>query len=296
MPELPDVIVYVNALERLLLGKSITKIIIQSPFLLRTFDPPIEAIEGLRLIGFERIGKRIVWQIENGMRLVFHLMIAGRYHWKTNPTRLPKSKMDLAAFQFDHGTMMLTEASSNKRASLHVVAAADSLTQFDRGGLEVLDCTADQFKTQIRSQNRTLKRALTDSVILSGIGNAYSDEILLAAKLSPLKRTLQLSDEEITRLFDATQQTLILWIQRLTESSLSPFPEKVTAFRPEMMVHGKFKKPCPQCQTLIQRIRYADNECNYCPRCQTGGKLLADRSLSRLLKDDWPKTIEELEG
>ena len=270
--------------------------IIKSPFLLRTFDPPLDAVKGQKVRGFSRLGKRIVWHCEDGIRLVFHLMIAGRFHWKPNQACLPKSKADLAAFHFDHGTMMLTEASSKKRASLHVISADDDLAQFDRGGLEVLDCTADQFRHRIQSQNRTLKRALTDPSILSGIGNAYSDEILLAARLSPLKRTGQLSEEELARLFEGTQSTLRIWIERLLQGQATSFPEKVTAFRPEMMAHGKYQQPCPKCNTPIQRIRYAENECNYCPRCQTGGKLLADRSLSRLLRDDWPRTVEELEN
>lgn len=295
MPELPDIVVYLDALSRLLRGKKIQKAIVKSPFLLRTFDPPLETVEGQSIAGFSRMGKRVIWHCDDETRMVFHLMIAGRFHWKPEKSQLPKSKTDLAAFQFDHGTMMLTEASSNKRASLHIVAPRDNLVQFDRGGLEVLTCSIDQFRERIKSQNRTLKRALTDPTIFSGIGNAYSDEILLESRLSPLKRTRQLSEEEIRRLHTGVQETMQVWIEKLLHATGDSFPEKVTAFRPEMMAHGKFKLPCPKCQTPIQRIRYAENECNYCPKCQTGGKILADRSLSRLLKDDWPKTIEELE-
>ncbi|MEL7497396.1 MAG: DNA-formamidopyrimidine glycosylase family protein [Planctomycetota bacterium] len=294
MPELPDVILYLESLQRLLQGRAINRVVLKSPFVLRTFDPPLDDVQG-KIVGFSRIGKRIVWTLDSGIRLVFHLMIAGRFHWKKQPDRLPKSKLELMAFQFDHGTMMFTEASKKKRASLHVVAADSSLESFERGGLEVLEVSAEEFTTRLRQQNRTLKRALTDPTIFSGIGNAYSDEILLAAGLSPLKRTGQLNEGEATRLFEATVNTLRLWMERLREQNEDRFPEKVTAFRPEMIAHGKFNQPCAHCGTAIQRIRYAENECNYCPRCQTGGKLLADRSLSRLLKGDWPKTIDELE-
>lgn len=294
MPELPDVVVYLQALERLLKGKSLRDTIIKSPFVLRTFEPSIDQAKG-QIVDFSRSGKRIIWHLENEIHLVFHLMIAGRFHWK-KPGRMPTGKTDLVAFQFDHGTMMFTEASKKKRASLHIVCGDNALAQFDRGGLEVFECSPQEFCDRLQSQNRTLKRALTDPTIYSGIGNAYSDEILLAARLSPLKRTSQLSDEESRRLFDATVQTLGEWIERLGRSAADGFPEKVTAFRPEMGVHGKYGEPCPHCQSPIQRIRYAENECNYCARCQTGGKLLADRSLSRLLKDEWPKTIDELES
>ena len=300
MPELPDVVVYIESLQRLLTGKKLQKVIIKSPFVLRTFDPPVEEATG-DIAGFDRIGKRIIWRLAAGpsakdpILLVFHLMIAGRFHWK-KPGVLPKGKMDLAAFQFEHGTMMFTEASKKKRASLHIVRGVSALAEFQRDGLEVLTCTRKQFTEQLKVQNRTLKRALTDPSLFSGIGNAYSDEILLNAKLSPLKRTSQLSDDEAVRLYFATTSTLNEWIERLRAQSEGKFPEKVTAFRPEMAAHGKYGKPCPHCDSPIQRIRYAENECNYCARCQTGGKLLADRSLSRLLKDDWPKTIDELES
>ena len=294
MPELPDVELYLYALERLLSGKRVEKAIVKSPFVLRTFDPPLEDIEGQTIREFHRIGKRIVWTLEN-CRLVFHLMIAGRYHWK-KPGKLPNGKMDLIAFQFEHGTMMFTEASSKKRASLHVVPPDYDLNEFDRGGLEPLDCTDEEFKRRLQFENRTLKRALTDPRIFSGIGNAYSDEILLRAKLSPLKRTHQLSDDESEKLYNATRSVLTEWVTRLVSDTGEKFPEKVTAFRPEMLAHGKFDEICRQCEsTKIQRIRYSENECNYCPACQTSGRLLADRRLSRLLKDDWPRSIEELE-
>ena len=301
MPELPDVVVYIRSLEKLLGGEVMKQAIVKSPFVLRTFDPPLEDASGLIVDRFSRIGKRIVWHLKDNhgqdkLNLVFHLMIAGRFHWK-KPGKLPTGKTDLIAFQFEHGTMMLTEASSKKRAALHVVAADKSLKPFDRGGIEVLTCSLDEFADMLIRENRTLKRALTNPANFSGIGNAYSDEILLAARLSPTQRSQNLKPAEIERLFHATQQTMRLWIQRLSESTGDKFPEKVTAFRPAMMAHGKYGETCPQCrETQIQRISFADNEWNYCPRCQTAGKLLADRSLSRLLKDDWPKTIEELEG
>lgn len=294
MPELPDVIVYLRSLDKLLGNRILRKTVLKSPFVLRTFEPPIDEAEG-RVVSFSRLGKRILWHLENDIILVFHLMIAGRFHWR-KPGRLPTGKNDLMAFQFDHGTMMFTEASKKKRASLHLVRGESELGPFQRTGLEVLDCSENEFVERLQSQNRTLKRALTDPNIFSGIGNAYSDEILLNSGLSPLKRTGQLKDDESRRLFQAVQSVLQEWIDLLTEQTGDAFPEKVTAFRKEMGAHGKYQKPCPHCGTEIQRIRYAENECNYCPRCQTGGKLLADRSLSRLLKGDWPKTIEELEG
>lgn len=303
MPELPDIVVYVRSLEKFLGGKRLNRAIVKSPFVLRTFDPPLEDAKGLIVDGISRIGKRIVWHLvdDNGtdqVNLVFHLMIAGRFHWKkSQPQKLPKGKNDLIAFQFDHGTMMLTEASTKKRASLHVVSYDTSLALFDRGGIELFECTLDQFSSVLVRENRTLKRALTNPANYSGIGNAYSDELLLLARLSPTQRTQNLKPDEIKRLYEATIETMKVWIERLASSTGDKFPEKVTAFRPEMMAHGKYGETCPQCnETKIQRITFADNEWNYCPRCQTGGKLLADRSLSRLLKDDWPKTIEELEG
>lgn len=294
MPELPDVVVYLRSLEQLLVGRALEQTIIKSPFVLRTFDPPLDQAVGT-VRQFSRSGKRIIWHLDNTICLVFHLMIAGRFHWR-KPGKLPTGRTDLIAFQFKHGTMMFTEASKKKRASLHIVRGADALKQFERGGLDVLNCTQQQFRDRLQSQNRTLKRALTDPSIFSGIGNAYSDEILLVARLSPLKRTGQLSLEESDRLYHATVTTLQEWIDRLIRSTGDAFPEKVTAFRPEMAAHGKYGEPCPYCSSAIQRIRYAENECNYCARCQTGGKLLADRSLSRLLKGEWPKTIDELEA
>lgn len=296
MPELPDVITYVEAFNRLLKGSKIQNIVMKSPFVLRTFDPPIESAIGCTIQSFSRLGKRVLWHLDQDLIFVFHLMIAGRFHWKEKPRVLPKSKTDLIAFHFEHGSMMLTEASKKKRASIHVVEGPSQLEPFKRSGIEVLECTQEEFLAQLKAQNRTLKRALTDPNIFSGVGNAYSDEILLEAGLSPLKRTQQLNNEEAIQLFEATRKVLNFWITQFHEELSNGFPEKVTAFRPGMAAHGKYGQPCPKCQTKIQRIRYADNECNYCPRCQTGGKLLADRSLSRLLKGDWPKTIEELEG
>ncbi|MEM7455295.1 MAG: DNA-formamidopyrimidine glycosylase family protein [Planctomycetota bacterium] len=295
MPELPDVELYLAALRRLLGGRVVKNVILRSPFLLRTIQPEIDVVKGAEVLDFSRIGKRIVWHFDDAC-YVFHLMIAGRFHWR-KPERMPTGKNDLMAIWFEHGTMMVTEASSKKRASLHVVSDKSELEQFHRGGLEVLDISCVEFSERIKLENRTLKRALTDPRLFSGIGNAYSDEILLAARLSPMKRTHGLSDKEIDRLFSAVQSTLTNWLELLLKKyEKKTFPERVTAFRPEMLAHGKYDHLCGQCeQTKIQRIRYSENECNYCPRCQTGGKMLADRSLSRLLKDDWPKTIEELE-
>ena len=295
MPELPDIVVYLESLERLLRGRTIERIEVRSPFLIRSVETDISAAEGRRIRGFRRIGKRIVWQLEGDLFLVFHLMIAGRYHWKTKATR-PKGKNDLAAFQFEHGTLMLTEASPKRRASLHAVQGTAGLADHDPAGLEVLDCDAAAFRDALLSENHTLKRSLTSPRLFSGIGNAYSDEILHAARLSPLKWTSRLSDEEIARLHMAVQSTLRRWIDQLRQETGTAFPEKVTAFRPQMAVHGRGGEACPVCGTIVQRIVYAENECNYCPRCQTGGKLLADRSLSRLLKDDWPKTIDQWEA
>ena len=293
MPELPDILVYLDALDRFLGDQVLGKVIVKSPFVVRTFEPDISGIQQQKLTTFSRSGKRIIWQFENSLCLIIHLMVAGRFHWKSKPM-LPKGKNDLAAFQFKHGTMMLTEASKKKRASIHVVNQSQ-LAQFDRGGLNVLDCELNQFKEVLQRENRTLKRALTSPEKFDGIGNAYSDEILLHAQLSPLKRTRQLNDEEMERLFHQTKSQLNFWTDLLREQTGNQFPERVTAFRKEMAAHGKFKQPCPKCATPIQRIVYAENECNYCPKCQTNGKVLADRSLSRLLKDEWPKTIEELE-
>lgn len=293
MPELPDILVYTESLDRLLKGQTLQKVIIKSPFVVRTFEPDISEVQQKSVTQFSRLGKRILWHFDNGIGLVFHLMIAGRFHWKQKPT-LPKGKYDLAAFQFPHGTMMLTESSKKKRASIHVIQLSDA-NQFDRGGLDVLNCSLESFRDVLLAENRTLKRALTSPDKFDGIGNAYSDEILLHAGLSPLKRTLQLSPEEVESLFQATRSQLTHWIEFLREQTGTEFPEKVTAFHKQMAAHGKYKQPCKVCGTTIQRIVYVENECNYCPRCQTGGKLLADRSLSRLLKNEWPKTIEELE-
>ena len=294
MPELPDVQIYVDALKRLLQHQTIEQVELRSPFLVRSFDPPLQAVVGKEIIDFHRQGKRIVWNLEEGLFLVFHLMIAGRFHWKRAASK-PRKKIDLAAFHFAHGTLMVTEAGSKKRASLHLVCGREGLAEHDPGGLEVIDSDEAAFKQVLARENHTLKRALTDPHLFSGIGNAYSDEILHAAGLSPLKWTRRLADEEIARLHQAAISTLKGWTERLRADFGDEFPEKVTAFRPGMAVHGRFGKPCPQCGTAVQRIEYAQNETNYCPRCQTGGKVLADRQLSRLLKGDWPGTVEELE-
>lgn len=295
MPELPDIEAYLPSLDRLLTGHAPTAIRVRSPFVVRTFEPAIDEIVGRRVTGFSRRGKRIVWEFEGPLYVVVHLMIAGRFHWK-KPGYAGKSKSDLLTLAFEQGTMALTEASTKKRAGVWVLPSVDEVNAMDPGGLDALGSGLAAFRTRLLEKNNTLKRALTDPKRFDGIGNAYSDEILHAAGLSPLKRTQQLADAEVERLFAATRQTLTTWIDRFKTESAETFPEKVTAFRPEMAVHGKFREPCPVCETAVQRIRYASNECNYCPRCQTGGKLLSDRSLARLLKDDWPKTIEELEG
>lgn len=300
MPELPDVTIYCEALERHYRGRSIERLELKSPFLVRSFEPDLSDAKGKRIQGFQRLGKRIVWKLEDGLCLVVHLMVAGRFHRKRAGTK-PKGKNDLLAVHFaaNEGraadTLMLTEASPQKRASLHVVQGDAELAAHNPGGLEPLACKLSDFRAQLLSRNHTLKRSLTSPRLFSGIGNAYSDEILHAAQLSPVKWTTRLTDEEIDRLHEATQATLQTWIDRLRTQWGEEFPEKVTAFHPEMSVHGRFGQPCPVCQTSVQRIRYASNETNYCPRCQTDGKLLADRSLSKLLKDDWPKTIEEWE-
>lgn len=295
MPELPDVNLYQHALHEFIVGRTIDSLTVRSPFLVRTFEPEIETAVGREVLCIRRMGKRIVWELDGDLFLVFHLMIAGRYHWKKPGTK-PSRKVDLASFDFDHGTLMLTEAASKKRAALYLHVGEASLTQYERGGLEVLDCSLSEFHERLLAENHTLKRSLTDPRLFSGIGNAYSDEILHAAHLSPIKWTQRLSDEEVGRLFAAVQSTLTTWMDRLIEDTGERFPEKVTAFREGMAVHGRFGEPCPICETKVQRIRYADNETNYCPRCQTEGKLLADRSLSRLLKNDWPRSIDELES
>jgi formamidopyrimidine-DNA glycosylase len=293
MPELPDITVYIEALESRVVGQILEHVRIAKPFLLRSVDPPISAAQGKRVTGVRRMGKRIVLDLEDDLFLVIHLMIAGRLRWLPAGGKAP-GKIGLAAFDFSNGTLILTEAGSKRRASLWLVRGESSLDQFERGGLEVLDSTLDDFTERLTRENHTLKRSLTDPRLFSGIGNAYSDEILHRAKLSPVKHTRRLSEEETARLFDATKTVLIEWSDRLRAESKGDFPAKVTAFREEMAVHGKFGQPCPVCGTPVQRIRYADNETNYCPRCQTEGKLLADRALSRLLKQDWPRSIDEL--
>lgn len=294
MPELPDITVYIEALQARVQGKVLERVSVVSPFLLRTYDPPLDAVEGQTVRGFERLGKRIVWCFDDELFLVLHLMIAGRLHWKLAGTKVP-AKIGLAAFRFAHGTLILTEAGTKKRAALHVVRGRAALAEHDPGGLEVLECDCANFAAALRRENHTLKRSLTDPRLFSGIGNAYSDEILHAARLSPLTLTSRLKDAEIARLFDAMQETLRDWIERVRQEAAGDFPEHVTAFRKGMAVHGRYGKPCPVCGSPVQRIIYAENETNYCPTCQTGGKLLADRSMSRLLKDDWPRTLEELE-
>jgi formamidopyrimidine-DNA glycosylase len=295
VPELPDVTVYIEHLEARLVGERLKAVRVASPFLVRTFDPPLRSVEGKRVVSVRRMGKRIVIGLEDELFIVVHLMIAGRFRWKDGVAK-PPGKIGLAAFEFPNGTLLLTEASSKKRASLHVVRGESDLAKLDPGGLEVLDSTLSDFRASLVRENHTLKRALTDPRLFSGIGNAYSDEILHRAKLSPVRRTQQLDESEIARLHDATRSTLEEWIERLRAESKSKFPENVTAFRDEMAVHGKYRKPCPVCGSPVQRIVYAENEANYCPTCQTGGKLLADRGLSRLLGDDWPRSLADLEA
>jgi len=293
MPELPDITVYIEALEKRILGQQLEKLRIVSPFLLRSVDPSVANAIGKKVVELQRLGKRICIGLEEEIWLVLHLMIAGRLHWGKKGAKL--SKKHLAAFDFANGSLLWTEAGSQKRASLHLAKGKVGLAEFDRGGLEVYSATREEFARVLRSENHTLKRALTDPEWFSGIGNAYSDEILWEAKLSPLALTLKLKDEEIARLFDATRKSLTEWTERLRAEVGSGFPEGVTAFRLEMAVHGKYKQACPRCGSQVQRIKYAANETNYCPTCQTGGKLLADRAFSRLLREDWPKTAEELE-
>jgi formamidopyrimidine-DNA glycosylase len=295
MPELPDVCVYLEALERHGVGQRLERMQIPSPFVLRSYDPPIDTLTGRVVRGVRRIGKRIVLEFDDGLFLVMHLMIAGRLRWRSPGQKLGiGAKLLLASFQFPAGTLYFTEASSKKRASLMLVRGEAALRALDPGGIEPLEATREEFKAALAGENHTLKRSLTDPRLFSGIGNAYSDEILHAAKLSPLKLTRSLSDDESGRLYDATRATLEKWTALLRAEAGDGFPEKVTAFHEGMAVHGRFKKPCPVCGSPVQRIVYAENECNYCATCQTGGKLLADRSLSRLLKDDWPKSIDDL--
>lgn len=299
MPEFPDVTVYIEALEARILGSTLAKVRLASPFLLRSVQPPIQEVERKRVIGLNRMGKRIVVALESELFLVIHLMIAGRFAWKELSANQPRPKVPgkkgLAAFDFTTGTLLLTEAGSKKRASLHLVRGRGNLHLLDPGGLEVLDAAFEEFQETLLRENHTLKRALTDPRLFSGIGNAYSDEILHRSRLSPIKLTHKMDEEEIQRLYMATRDTLEEWTRKLREEVGAGFPSKVTAFRPEMAVHGRYKEPCPECGTDVRRIAYANNETNYCPRCQTGGRLLADRALSRLLKKDWPRTLEELE-
>jgi len=295
LPELPDVVVYIEALEKRILGQKLVSVRIVSPFLLRTVDPPVESAYGKTVTRLRRVGKRIAIGVEGDLWLVLHLMIAGRLHWRARGAKVSKPR-GVAALDFPKGSLVLTEAGSQKRASLHVVAGENGLRELDPGGLEVLDADLEHFAAALTSANHTLKRALSDPRLFSGIGNAYSDEILFEARLSPLALTQKLSRDEIERLFIATRATLTHWVDRLREEAADGFPERVTAFREGMAVHGRYKQDCPACGSKIQRIRYAANETNYCPKCQTNGKLLADRALSRLLREDWPKTPEELES
>jgi formamidopyrimidine-DNA glycosylase len=295
MPELPDISAYIRAIEARILGQPVEQIRITSPFLLRTVAPPLSSVEGRIVRAIRRIGKRIAIGVENDLWLVIHLMIAGRLRWRPPHAKLA-GRQNLAAFDFPSGSLVLTEAGSKRRASLHILRGEQALQAIDPGGIEVFSTDLDGFRSALTLENRTLKRALTDPRLVSGIGNAYSDEILHAAQLSPVALTYKLKPEEWERLFAATRSTLTLWMDRLRAEADKTFPEKVTAFRAEMAVHGRFGEPCPQCGKKVQRIRYADNETNYCPQCQTGGKVLADRSLSRLLGSDWPRTLEELES
>jgi formamidopyrimidine-DNA glycosylase len=295
MPELPDIVVYIEALESRILGQTLERVRLASPFLLRSIDPPLAAVEGKRVRALRRIGKRIAIGLEDDLWLVLHLMIAGRLHWRERGASLPRKNAP-AAFDFSNGTLVLTEAGSKKRASLHVVRGEAGLDTLNAGGLEVLDAGLAAFSITLTSANHTLKRALTDPHLFSGIGNAYSDEILHRARLSPVALTQKLGPGEIERLYDATRAILTEWAGRLRAQAAGKFPEKVTSFREGMAMHGRYGKPCPDCGAKVQRIRYASNETNYCARCQTGGRLLADRALSRLLREDWPRTLEELEA
>jgi formamidopyrimidine-DNA glycosylase len=293
MPELPDITIYVEALERRIIGERLDAVRIQAPFLLRTFAPPLDSVSGKKVQEVRRIGKRIAVGLDDELWLVLHLMIAGRLHWKSRGLKL-SGRYYLAAFDFSNGSLVLTEAGAKRRAALHVIRGADALGAQDPGGLDVIPATFDQFQAVLCQRNHTLKRALTDPRLFSGIGNAYSDEILHRARLSPLALSQKLTRNEVDRLHTASREVLIEWVECLRAETGQGFPEKVTAFRPGMAVHGRFGEPCPVCGALVQRIRYADNETNYCPRCQTGGRILADRSLSRLLKDDWPRHLDDL--
>lgn len=298
LPELPDILVYLDALRTRVVGREIERARVVSPFVLRTFDPPIDEIEGKTVCAIERAGKRFIFDCGDELFVVVHLMIAGRWRYSKDPRAKSPAKITLASFVFPDGALHLVESSKEKRASIHIVRGRQSLKQFDRGGLDVLACSESEFANRLRSENHTVKRSLTDPRLFDGIGNAYSDEILHAAKLSPVKLTSRVNGEEIAQLFRATQATLHKWTQTLRAEFADKFPGPgdITAFRPDFAVHGKFAQPCPVCATAVQRIRYADNETNYCPRCQTDGVILADRSLSRLLKKDWPRSIEQLEA
>jgi len=294
LPELPDIVVYIEALERRILGDVLERVLVASPYLLRTATPPIDLTQSQTVKTIRRIGKRIAIGFDNDLWLVFHLMIAGRLHWKERRV-VPDGRRVAAAFYFRAGTLTVSEAGTKKRASLHVVAGEAELARVDPGGIDVISADRDACGARLTSANHTLKRALTDPRLFSGIGNAYSDEILHYARLSPVMLTQRMKPEEINRLHEATKRTLVLWTEKLRAETGSKFPEKVTAFRPGMAVHGRYGQPCPRCGAKVQRIRYASNETNYCARCQTGGKLLADRALSRLLREDWPRSLEEME-
>jgi formamidopyrimidine-DNA glycosylase len=294
MPELPDITLYLAQLTPRVLDQPLIRLSIRSPFVLRSVDPPLSALEGKKVTGLSRMGKRIIFSFEDDLFVVIHLMIAGRFRWYP-PGKKAGGKLVLAVFEFRDGLLFLTEAGTKRRASIHIVAGREGLRQFERGGLEVLEADLASFAGRLTSENHTLKRALTDPRLFSGIGNAYSDEILHRARLSPLTLTSRLSQDDIATLYRATRETLTDWIERLSQETGDAFPEKVTAFREGMAVHGRFGLPCPECGSPVQRIRYADNETNYCARCQTGGRLLADRAMSRLLKQDWPRSIEEVE-
>jgi formamidopyrimidine-DNA glycosylase len=294
MPELPDVTVYIEALCERVLNQPIQRIRVASPFIVRSFEPPIREAEGKKVLRLRRLGKRIVFELEDELFLIVHLMIAGRFHWKPKGAKIAR-KYGQAALDFPNGTLLLTEAGTKKRASLYLVRGEESLREHDPGGLEVFDASLDSFREALTRENHTLKRVLTDPHVFSGIGNAYSDEILHRARLSPIRLTQHMTEAEVETLYHAVRETLDEWVERLRKETGKNFPERVTAFRPDMAVHGKYRKPCPVCGSPVQRIVHAENETNYCAQCQTGGKLLADRSLSRLLKEDWPRSLEELE-
>jgi formamidopyrimidine-DNA glycosylase len=294
MPELPDILLYLHALRPRVVGRRVQRVRLASPFLLRSIDPPLSAFEGRTIVGVHRLGKRVVMEADGELFLVFHLMIAGRFRWKEKGAKIP-GKVGLLAIDFEHGTLLLTEAGTKRQASLYAVRSRESLAEHNPGGLEVLEANLDTFSEALTRENHTVKRALTDPHIFSGIGNAYSDEILHAARMSPFKQTQSLSADEIRHVYEATCVTLRRWIDALQAETGEEFPDKVTAFREQMAVHGRYGKPCPDCGSPVQRVVYAANEANYCATCQTGGRLLADRSLSRLMKDDWPRTLDELE-